>query len=74
MTFQCELTDTFGGEANYSWVNRADIELADNATQRSIVIAAKKALGLTGTRCRKVDFGDMIALYPVNCNMVAFIY
>lgn len=70
---QCEHTDTFGGEANYSWVRRADIELPDNASDRSIVMAAKKALGLTGTRCRTYNHGDMWELRPYGECTVAFI-
>ena len=27
MKLSCELTDTFGGQANYSWVRRAEVEL-----------------------------------------------
>lgn len=70
---QCEHTDTFGGEANYSWVRRADIELPDDASDRSIVIAAKKALGLTGTRCRTYNHGDTWELRPYGECTVAFI-
>jgi hypothetical protein len=43
-----ELTDTFGGEANYSWVRRDQLVLPQDASRRQIVTAAKAALGLTG--------------------------
>ena len=73
MKFNCEYTDTFGGEANYSWVRRASIELPDNATDRQIVRAGKAALGLTGVKCKKWDSGDFIELRPVGSCTVAFI-
>lgn len=69
-----EYTDTFGGEANYSWCRRETVELPENASRLSIVRACKKALGLTGTRCRAHDFGDMIELRPVGSCTVAFIH
>lgn len=71
--FDCELTDTFGGEANYSWVKRKTITLPENATPRQIVIAAKEALELTGVRCTKWDNGDVVELRPVGMCQVAFI-
>ena len=71
--YDCEHTDTFGGEANYSWVRRATIELPENASDRSIVLAAKKALEMTGLTCRKVSHGDMIELRPLGQCTVVFI-
>jgi len=59
MQIQAEMTDTFGGEANYSWVNRQRLTVKDGATDRQIVIAAKKALGITGVKAYKDwDIGD----------------
>ena len=73
VTLECELTDTFGGEANYSWVRRATVTLPDNATPRQLVRAGKHALGLTGVRCKTWDSGDMIELRPVGSCTVAFL-
>ena len=73
MKLSCELTDTFGGAANYSWVRRADLELPDTATPRQQITAAKAALGLTGCRCVKSDLGDLIELRPSGSCTVAFI-
>lgn len=72
-TFTCELTDTMGGEANYSWVRRDTIEVPDNASDLTVVRRAKSALGLTNVRCRKSDYGDMIELRPYGLCQVAFI-
>ena len=48
MKYLCEHTDTFGGEANYSWVQREELTVSDNISDLSLVRAAKSALGLSG--------------------------
>jgi hypothetical protein len=73
MLWNVELTDTFGGEANYSWVRRDQLDLAADATDRQIVTAAKAALGLTGTRCRRFDHGEGFELRPCGSCTVAFV-
>jgi hypothetical protein len=73
LTFDCTLTDTFGGEANYGWVQRYRLELPDGATDRQIVRAGKAAMGLTGVRCRTEQVGDCWQLYPYGSCVVAFI-
>ena len=73
MRWNLELTDTFGGEANYSWCNRETIELADTATDRQVITAAKAALGLTGQRCRRFSYGEGFELRPAGACAVAFI-
>ena len=70
--WSCELTDTFGGEANYGWVKRGTTLVRDGASRRSVVLAVKRELGLTGTRCHTQDHGDMIEMRPVGFNTVAF--
>jgi hypothetical protein len=69
----CEYTDTFAGEANYSWVRRGTFFTQENATQRQIVTAAKKELGLTGVRCKTFDNGDYFELRPIGSCTVAFV-
>ena len=52
-TFYVEITDTFGGEANYSWVTRHKID-AKSFRGASCVISRK-----SGIRWHKVsDYGD----------------
>ena len=60
--WEIEITDTFGGEANYSWVRRHEFKVREHATDRSIVIAAKKVAGLTGVKCDTTSFNDTIQL------------
>jgi hypothetical protein len=73
MTLACEYTDSFAGEANYSWVRRAEVTVPADASDRSIVIAGKAALGLTGARCQTTNHGDSWELRPVGYCTVAFI-
>lgn len=52
--FKIEITDTFGGEANYSWVTRHEI------TAKSMLGAAQKLSRMSGLNWHKVgDYGDM---------------
>ena len=71
--FDVEYTDTFSGQANYAWVTRKTLELPDNVPDRTLVRAAKAALGMTGVRCKREDMGDAIALRPVGANTIIFI-
>jgi len=73
MRYNVEYTDTFGQDANYSWVRRATIEAPDNATKGLLMRRAKKALGLSGIRGRVTDFGDMIDFRPYGSCTVLFI-
>jgi hypothetical protein len=66
-----EYTDTFGGHANYSWFHRKTIFAKDD---RAAIRAAKLAFGLNGTRCRKEESNDMVALYPRRWCTVLFIF
>ena len=59
-----ELTDTFGGEANYCWVRRDSI-VCDDLTNLAVVRRAKKFAGFTGMRCRVDDYGDDMRITPV---------
>jgi hypothetical protein len=86
--YNVEFTDTFGGQANYCWVRRAQVSLLprDNiytsaagiakerrAYDRELMSKAKAAMGLTGTRGRKIDFGDSIEFRPYRSCTVMFI-
>ena len=66
-----EVTDTFAGEANYSWVKRYEIDSAD--TMLKNVRRALKVSGYTGCRTRKQDYGDTVRLDFVGMCRVMFI-
>ena len=72
MKIDIELTDTFGGEANYCWVRRYTLATPENISQRALVRRIKKAAGITGVRCNTYDHGGMIAIRPVGVCVVLF--
>ena len=72
--FKVEYTDTFGGEANYSWCERETVTLSDCATDRQIVLACKNAVGLSGVKCDRQEWGEGIMLHPRGECTVVFIY
>lgn len=72
IVMRIEYTDTFGGEANYSWCRRAELEFKDGASDRSIIRALKAEVGMVG-RHRKSVFGAEIRLDEVGACRVAFI-
>lgn len=73
MRYQVEYTDTFSGEANYSWVRRATIEAPDNASNHTLMRRARKALGLEGVRGRVSTIGETLELRPYGCCTVLFV-
>jgi hypothetical protein len=88
-TYEIVYTDTFGGEANYSWVKRATVFMpelthygydgqtnyskANKTYERELMKAAKAKLGLTGIRGRTDRHGDLIEFRPYGSCTVLFI-
>jgi hypothetical protein len=71
--YEVEYTDTFGGEANYSWVRRHLIRLpmtdaegreARARYDRRLRRIAKATMGLTGHPGRWEEIGGDLAFYP----------
>lgn len=73
MQIKVVATDTFGGEANYSWVKEILISTPNKLSDRAIVRRAKAALGWSGVRCNREDLGNTIALWQRNACWVCFI-
>lgn len=61
MKINIEVTDTFGGEANYSWVRRWTLQADDKPSRRAIVRRCKATANI-GCRHKTTDYGDMIRL------------
>ena len=51
--YRVEVTDTFGGESNYSWVRRHTITAKSDL---AAVRKAKAAEGWSGVRCEREDY------------------
>lgn len=72
MKAYAEMTDTFCGEANYSWVRRAECD-ADGLSDLAIVRRIKRQLGIDGVRCTRETWGETIVLRPIGVCAVIFI-
>lgn len=72
MKFQIEWTDTFCGEANYSWVKRATFDAPEHATRATLIRRGKHALDLT-SRHRASEYSDTIQLDFIGEHTRAFI-
>ena len=72
MQLKIEMTDTFGGEANYCWVKRASVQIKDFASTRSVVRAVKRELGMTG-RHETENYGDRLVIRPRGACVVIFV-
>ena len=70
--YQAELTDTFGGEANYSWVKRVEFT-PTTETPRGILQAARRAVGLTRVPGESYDYGDTYEFRPYGLCQVMFV-
>ena len=73
MKIKVEVTDTFGNEANYSWVRRFNVDAPDSLSNYSVVRRAKKEIGWAGKRCLTTNYGDSMELRPYGECQVAFI-
>jgi len=72
-TYQAEYTDTFGGEANYSWVRKKTFAAPANASNSTLLRRAKKALNIDGVFRLAVDTGDMLRYNEPGMNCCLFI-
>lgn len=87
--YDVEYTDTFAGDANYSWVRRETVTMpelthygydggtnyakANKVYQRELMKRAKAAIGLTGVRGRTQHYGDMAEFRPYGACTVLFV-
>ena len=70
--YQVEVTDTFGGEANYCWVRRYTFKPAKDS-RLAIVRGAKALAGWSGVRCSVEYYGDSWTLRPSGMCQIMFI-
>lgn len=70
-----EITDTYGGEANYSWVKRGEIQCkpGEDYSDLAAVRRVKKDAGWNNVKCKRENYGDMIVLRPVGQCIIMFI-
>ncbi len=70
-----EMTDTFSGEANYSWVKRGVIACkpGEDYSDLAAVRRVKAALDMSGVRCQTENDSEGITLRPCGQCTVVFI-
>lgn len=75
MRVQFEKTDTFAGEANYSWVKRETLVLPDDTPDRMVVALARRWAGYTGrgSEWEKMGGNDDIRIKPHGRLEVVFV-
>ena len=61
-TWDIEVTDTYGGEANYSWVYRYAVHTADDISDRALVRRIKSAAGYSGIRGNSFISGETVEI------------
>lgn len=66
-------TDTFGGEANYGWVNFHQFVMHKSASQRNITRKAKAIVGMTGVKADTYDYDTGLTIKPRGYNQVIFV-
>lgn len=88
-TYNYEYTDTFAGEANYTWVKCGKVHVpelthygydgsqgyskASKSQMREVVKLVKSELGLTGVPCHREELGDTLTLTPRGYCTIIFI-
>lgn len=72
--YKLELTDTFGGEANYTWVKRTTLELPEGAGDKWLGVFAREWAGFTGVRCEVENDGNFgLVIRPRGMCQVLFV-
>lgn len=67
------VTDTFAGEANYSWVKRYEFVPKNPNSQRSVVRRAKALAEMTGVKADTFDYMDGFTVKPRGYNQIIFV-
>ena len=71
VTWDIEVTDTFGGQANYDWVYRHAISMPGGISYLALVRRIKSAAGYSGIRGRTYVSGDFVEIrFPSRCIVI----
>ena len=73
-TYEITVTDTFNGEANYSWVHKYTINVPQTLSTYALVRRVKRLIGWSGRRTQTINYyGEHIELRPYGACVVCFI-
>jgi len=71
VTWDIEVTDLYGGEANYAWVYRYEIGAPDDISDLALVRRIKSAAGYSGIRGNSFISGDFVEIrFPARCVVI----
>ena len=71
VTWDIEVTDLFGGEANYCWVDRYAIRMPDDISDLALVRRIKSVTGYSGIRGQTCISGDFVEIrFPARCVVI----
>ena len=71
VTWDIEVTDTFGGQANYSWVDRYVVRTPGDISDLALVRRIKSVAGYSGIRGRTWVAGDFVEIrFPSRCIVI----
>ena len=71
VTWDIEVTDLFGGEANYAWVYRYAISMPDDISDLALVRRIKSVTGYSGIRGRtEISGGSVEIRFPTRCIVI----
>ena len=71
VTWDIEVTDTFSGQANYSWVYRYAISIPGGISYLALVRRIKSVTGYSGIRGQTYVSGDFVEIrFPDRCVVI----
>ena len=71
VTWDVEVTDTFSGQANYSWVYRYAISMPGGISYLALVRRIKSVTGYSGIRGHTYVSGDFVEIrFPARCVVI----
>ena len=71
VTWDIEVTDLFGGEANYAWVERSKLRVPDGISDLALVRRIKSVTGYSGIRGQTYVSGDSVEIrFPARCVVI----
>ena len=71
VTWDIEVTDLFGGEANYDWVYRYAISMPGGISYLALVRRIKSVTGYSGIRGQTYVSGDFVEIrFPARCVVI----
>ena len=71
VTWDIEVTDLFGGEANYAWVRGYEIGVPDDISDLALVRRIKSVAGYSGIRGQTYVSGDSVEIrFPGRCVVI----